>query len=332
MESHGSKPMRLIIASCNVIPFERKKKSPYSSTRNRLIFFLSNRTQPTLFCLPLAHAFSLFSQINMNYEKWPFNLGFSQFDRCILFRFQLWFCYCAIVFRFFEFHSSVTRSTPIDEFINRVWLLVCARVRDSLSNGHKTHSISNAHVSMPIDRFQLLAALSSVCIDSVSYNRISWAIDGFLIFERGEEKNQLRFDHHHRSAIKTWQMISENRTSSKRTEQLTWKQDVKRRASALFSLVFNRRAEKKPNSLFTHWKCVQWSGEHFRIAFTAFKNKTSGWMKTAFEVEIDDQTYSKKKNWCVLDAKLCSCLFCGILLVCQWLRFFTRWKMPVIST
>lgn len=118
---------------------------------------------------------------------------------------------------------------------------------------------------------------------------------------------------------KEWahKLISENRTSSKRTEQLTWKQDVKRRASDFFSHLRSKR--KNEFAVYTlKMRSMKW-GEIFGLHSPQFKNKTSGWMKTVFEVKIEDQHTRKPELMCAG----CKTMFLSVL----WHTF----GMPVIK-
>lgn len=88
------------LVQCNCNSFRKQQQNRHKRARNR-------------FCLDLAKEHnridSLSFEINMNYEKWPFNLAFSQYDhRCILFHFQLWFGIVVDCFQFFRCHSLHT--------------------------------------------------------------------------------------------------------------------------------------------------------------------------------------------------------------------------------
>lgn len=195
-------PMQSIIASCNAIHLTNKTaKARHKRARNRFLLLKNTQCQYGRFSLSLF----LF-QINMNYEKWPFNLGFSQYDdhRCILFHFQLWFGIVADWFSILSIaFSSHVHCEPCTicklEFCLYLSLSMLRSAIEAMSMLYecatKIHNISNVHVSMPIEWFQLWRFeffLSEYAL--ATHNRTSWAIECSLIWNN-KEKEQ-RFDHH----------------------------------------------------------------------------------------------------------------------------------------
>lgn len=127
------------------------------------------------------------------------------------------------------------------------YALECERC--TLYNIHKTHNISNVHVSMPIEWFQLwrwirsgyAMRLGSARLDSarIVRNTIEQLEQShwFLIWTIKKEQ---RFDH--QSATKNTENDKWKQNFVKRTEQSTWKQDVEMRASFIWVMFFLSRS------------------------------------------------------------------------------------------
>lgn len=141
------RPLQSIIASCN-----STNNNLVNVTRNRLIFFVFFffvwiRTLS-------SHFLSLsYSQINMNYEKWPFNLWFSQFNRlnAFVFHFQLWIsiffllwivlllCDCFVFIPIWKIPPSHVQTIPsMNCKLTGVYLESASSDRGEAWSGHQT--------------------------------------------------------------------------------------------------------------------------------------------------------------------------------------------------